>query len=252
MVERPRARSGPDGVRESRRALRGRIGTVVVCAVAGLMITVSASAARGYDLRGDRASDLRELAEAQHQHAAELRPRAERLRAEVERLSAQESLGDDLHAQVDAAALAASVPPVQGPALRVTLNDAPAEVKPAGIDDDALVVHQQDIQAVVNALWAGGAEAMSVQGQRIIATTGIKCVGNTIMLQGVPYAPPYVIVAIGDQDALEKALDESSAVRIYRQYVAAYALGYSQERLEKTGLPGFTAPLGIGYAQVLE
>ena len=52
-------------------------------------------------------------------------------------------------------------------------------------------MHQQDIQAVVNALWAGGAEAMTIQGQRVISTTGIKCVGNTVVLHGVPYSPPY-------------------------------------------------------------
>jgi len=84
-------------------------------------------------------------------------------------------------------------------------------VKPAGVDDDDLVVHQQDIQGVVNALWSGGAEALTIQGQRVIATTGIKCVGNTVVLHGVPYAPPYVIEAIGDQAALESALEQLAA-----------------------------------------
>ena len=62
-------------------------------------------------------------------------------------------------------------------------------------------MHQQDIQAVVNAMWAGGAEAMTIQDQRVISTTGIKCVGNTVILHGVPYSPPYGISAIGDADA---------------------------------------------------
>ena len=56
---------------------------------------------------------------------------------------------------------------------------------------------------MVNALWSGGAEAMTIQGQRVIATTGIKCVGNTVVLHGVPYAPPYVISAIGDPEKLQ-------------------------------------------------
>ena len=51
---------------------------------------------------------------------------------------------------------------------------------------------------MVNALWSGGAEAMTIQGQRVISTTGIKCVGNTVLLHGVPYSPPYVITAVGD------------------------------------------------------
>ena len=94
-----------------------------------------------------------------------------------------------------------------GPTVSVTLDDAPSSVAANGVDADLLVVHQQDIQAVVNALWSGGAEAMTIQGQRVISTTGIKCVGNTVVLHGVPYAPPYVISAIGDQDRLEAALD---------------------------------------------
>ena len=90
-----------------------------------------------------------------------------------------------------------------GPAVTVTLSDAPkAEVDRAVKDGkttaDQLVVHQQDIQAVVNALWSGGAEAMTLQKQRVVSTTGIKCVGNTVVLHGVPYAPPYVITAVGD------------------------------------------------------
>ncbi|HMR49927.1 MAG TPA: DUF881 domain-containing protein [Arachnia sp.] len=251
MVERIRARSGRGSVQDRQRSARGRIATVTVCVVAGVMITVSASAARGYDLRGDRASDLRALAASQHQRTAELRLQAEELRDEVEELGGQEPVSADVQNQLEEAAQAASVLPMEGPAVRVTLNDAPVDVKPAGVDDDALVVHQQDIQAVVNALWAGGAEAMSIQGQRVIATTGIKCVGNTIVLHGVPYAPPYVIVAIGSHDAMEHALDASQALQTYRQYVAAYGLGYSQERLDNVQVPAFAGPLGVSHAQVL-
>ena len=84
---------------------------------------------------------------------------------------------------------------------------------------DELVVHQQDIQAVVNALWAGGAQAMTIQGQRVISTTGIKCVGNTVMLHGVPYSPPYRIAAIGNVAALQASLDNSDYVDAYLTFV---------------------------------
>ena len=251
MVERIRERLAPTSAQERRRTVRGRITTVAVCVVAGVMITVSAIAARGYDLRGDRASDLRALAETQHHRVAELRDEAEQLRAEVERLGAQQLVDTQLQDRVDEAAKEALTLPVTGPAIRVTLTDAPVDVKPAGADDDDLVVHQQDIQAVVNALWAGGAEAMTIQNQRVISTTAVKCVGNTVVLHGVPYAPPYVIVAVGDQEGMEYALGESEAVQIYQQYVAAYGLGYSQERLARVDLPGFSGPPGLSHAQVL-
>ncbi len=95
---------------------------------------------------------------------------------------------------------------MHGPAVRVTLTDAPVDFAPPGVNGDLLVVHEQDIQQVVNALWAAGAEAMTIQGQRVISTTAVKCVGNTVVLHGVPYAPPYVITSIGDIQRLEQGL----------------------------------------------
>ena len=83
--------------------------------------------------------------------------------------------------------------------MQVTLDDATEEA-PDAYDGDPndLVVHQQDIQAVANAMWSAGAEAVTIQGQRLISTTGIKCEGNQVTLHGLPYSPPYVIVGIGD------------------------------------------------------
>ena len=79
----------------------------------------------------------------------------------------------------------------------------PACPKPYGPDD--VVVHQQDVQGVVNALWAGGAEAMQIMDQRVISTSAVRCVGNTLILQGRVYSPPYDIKAIGNPDGSLKA-----------------------------------------------
>ena len=69
--------------------------------------------------------------------------------------------------------------------------------------------------------------------------TGVKCVGNSVVLHGIPYAPPYEMVAIGDQAKLEQALAGSAALQIYRQYVAAYGLGYSVRREALVTLPAY-------------
>ena len=122
----------------------------------------------------------------------------------------------------------------RGPGVRVTLTDAPRSVDVPGLDPNVLVVHQQDIQAFVNALWTGGAEAISLQGQRLISTTGIKCVGNTVVLDGVPYSPPYVIEAIGDPARLNSALDASPEVVTYRDYVTAGTSSASRSRRSPT------------------
>lgn len=213
------------------------------------MITASAINARGTDLRSDRADSVRELVAVQAERNEELRVLSDELRSEVTDLTNHLKGGDDLSESLHEAGLDASTVPVTGPGVRVALDDAPLEVKPAGVDDDALIVHQQDIQAVVNALWRGGAEAMTIQGQRVVATTGIKCVGNSVVLHGVPYAPPYVIEAIGDPDGLEQSVEDSTAVNIYRQYVAAYGLGYSFEQVGELEAPGFSGAVGLRKAQ---
>ena len=95
---------------------------------------------------------------------------------------------------------------MHGPGLIVTLTDAQRDADgrfPRDASPDDLVVHQQDIQAVLNALWSAGAEAIQMQDQRIIATSAPRCVGNTLLLNGRTYSPPYTITAIGDVAAMQ-------------------------------------------------
>jgi len=233
---------------QRRRTPRGRTATVLVCVFAGLMMSVAAVAARGTDLRSDRGADLRDLIVTQADRNEELRGQAATLDTEVSSLAAAQAGTGELGEEVRDAEVAAGLVAVDGPGLVVTLTDAPADFRPAGVDDDALVVHQQDIQAVVNALWAGGAEAMTIQGQRVIATTGIKCVGNTVVLHGIPYAPPYVIQAVGDADSLQQGLDDSRAVQIYRQYVDAYGLGYAISVRSDLELPAYSGTAALRFA----
>ena len=233
---------------ENPRSLRGRVGTGIICVLAGTMLTASALAARGTDLRSDRNTDLRGLVATQAQRNEQLRKEVAEVRSEVEELGHKQGASPELERQQRAVAEQAAAVPVTGPGMWVTL-DAPTDVKPAGVDDDALVVHQQDIQAVVNALWKGGAEAVSIQGQRIITTSGIKCVGNSVVLHGIPYAPPYVIEAIGDAGRMAAALKESRALTIYRQYADAYGLGYKETKESSLSLPAFQGALGITHAK---
>ena len=89
---------------------------------------------------------------------------------------------------------------------------------------------------------------MTIQGQRVIATTGIKCVGNTVVLHGIPYAPPYRISAIGDPVKLQAALASSDYIRIYRQYVDAFRLGYEVTVSSKSDFPGYQGSVDLQYA----
>ena len=214
------------------------------------MIMVSAWNAQGSDLRPGRNTDLVGLIQDQSRRNAELVRRLTGVREEVDRLSAAEN-EPDLAPLRDHQAVAAGLTAVVGPAVTVTLSDAPASVAADGIDPDLLVVHQQDIQAVVNALWGGGAEAMTIQGQRVISTTGVKCVGNTVVLHGVPYAPPYAISAMGDPARLHAALASSEPIQIYQQYVQAYGLGYHEQELPKATFPAHEGALDLPNSRPL-
>ena len=154
--------------------------------------------------------------------------------------------------RADALVFASGVGPVTGPGLTVTMADAPRTVDrviPEGTSPDDLVVHQQDVQAVVNALWAGGAEAMQIMDQRVISTSAVRCVGNTLILQGRVYSPPYVIKAIGDPDRMTLALDSSVNVQVYRFYVDEYGLSYDTRERSFLRLPGFEGSLNLRYAK---
>ena len=133
----------------------------------------------------------------------------------------------------------------------MTLTDAPSTLNSSDDADPRLLVHQQDIQAYVNALWAGGADAVTLQGQRLISTTGIKCVGATVVLDGVPYSPPYVIEAIGDAAAMNTAINTSAATITYAQYARDpdFQLGLDIRDLANVKAGAYAGPVSLRYAK---
>ena len=221
-----------------------RLSTLFVGMLAGVLIGATAITAQGSDLRPDRTSDVAQLVAEAEARNQELSQRAADLRAETDRLTAAQGAAPaSSDPGQELASRTAGLAAVKGPAVRVTLTDAPVDVTPPGVSGDLLVVHEQDIQNVVNALWTAGAEAMTIQGQRVVSTTAVKCVGNTVVLHGTAYAPPYVITAIGDPASLEAGLASDTDVQIYRQYAQAYQLGYEQQRINQTTMPAYTGPL---------
>ncbi|AIS52704.1 hypothetical protein TKV_c15390 [Thermoanaerobacter kivui] len=94
---------------------------------------------------------------------------------------------------------------LQGPGVIVTINDSKQAVPP-GQDPNLFLVHDEDLLKVANELRAAGAEAISLNDQRLIATSEIRCVGPTVNVNSVRFAAPYVFKAIGDPDTLEAAL----------------------------------------------
>jgi uncharacterized protein YlxW (UPF0749 family) len=221
--------------------------TGLVAVLVGILFAASASTARGTDLRGGRAVEIHDLVVREAQRVAEAEEVIAGLEAEVSDLVAVRGGGVALAAsqrRTAALAPAAGLTAVVGPGLRVALDDAPrpkpGQQVPGNPAPNDLVVHQQDVQAVVNALWRGGASAVQVMDQRIVSTSAVRCVGNTLLLQGRVYSPPFTIAAVGDPAALTAALELDPLVTIYREYVALYGLGYVVRSEPALTIPAFT------------
>jgi uncharacterized protein YlxW (UPF0749 family) len=221
------------------------------------MFATSAQTSQGTDLRSSGPSDLADVVRAQSLSVRQRAVAVKELQDQVDALTAQMAPGNAevtrLRAAASRLASAAGTEAVTGPVLSVTLKDAKrtAARLPEGYTADDIVVHQQDVQSVVNALWAGGAEAMTLQDQRVISTSAVRCVGNTLILQGRVYSPPYTIRAIGDPAAMRAALDRSEQVTIYRQYARLLGLGYDVKTLDKSTFPAYAGSLSLLNAKRL-
>jgi uncharacterized protein YlxW (UPF0749 family) len=246
-------------IRSRPRPRAWRLGTPLVVAACGILFIVSAVNSQGTDLRAGRYTDLPSLVQAEKEQTEALTRRVSRLESDNGRLST--SLGDRAVSryqdEIEELEDPAGLTPVRGSAVQVTLVDAEPDVIEAALAEDPetnrndYVVHQQDIQAVANAMWHAGAEAVTIQGQRLISTTGIKCEGNSVTLHGVPYAPPYEIVAIGDQEVITDALEDDVALQIYRAYASAPGggVGWDTELIDDHTAPAFSGVLTLDYAE---
>ena len=223
----------------------------IALALCGALLVTSARAADGSDLRPGQHTDLADLVQAEERRSEELTAELERLSVEVDELTAEKGTAGngEIQQEIDRLRPTAGFTAVQGPALTVSLDDAPLpadlqELAPDTQLEDYLV-HQQDLEAVINALWAGGAEAMMVMDLRIVSTSTIRCVGPVLLLQGRRYAPPYTITAIGDVDAMQDALDDSETIAGYRQYADYIGLGYQVDRSDEVTVPAYDGAIDI-------
>lgn len=228
-----------------------RFAAPVALAACGLLLVTSARAADGEDLRGSGYAQLGELVWAAGQRTTELSETLDELNAEIEALTEHQAGGtlERGQRQLEQLQEQAGLTAVEGPALEVTLDDAPRPSGPQalapGYVPEDYIVHQQDLEGVINALWAGGAEAMMVMDQRIITTSSVKCVGSVLWLQGKRYGPPYTVTAIGDTGAMLAALDSSDAVNNYRRHAEQIGLGFDMSIHPEITIPAYEGSLGV-------
>jgi uncharacterized protein YlxW (UPF0749 family) len=233
-----------------------RVATPVVGLLSGTLFVVSAHSSQGTDLRPGRYTDLASFVRVDAAQYDALKQRVTDLNAQISQLSGASDNKQVRTVNRKAARMKqlAGLEPVAGPGVTVTLSDAPQTLSADTPDNlNLLLVHQQDIQAVVNALWKGGAEAVTIQGQRVVSTTGIRCIGNSVQLQGVPYSQPYVISGVGDPAALSSAIAHDPYLQVYREDAADPNIDVGWDLRVESHLvaPAYDGLLGLSYARVL-
>lgn len=229
---------------------RSRTLFVVACLVIGFLL-VTALRTRPADPQARlsqryRLADLIEreqgTATALRTQVADLRERVAELRTtRVGFLQGAGARADEL----EDATLVAGFRAVRGPGLRVTLDDSEKQESPSGNVND-LVVHSQDVQAVVNALWKAGAEAVAINGQRLVGTSAVLCVGNTLLLNGTVHSPPYVAVAAG---ASRERFESDRLVRRLHEDAKAFGLRFSVSREAVAEIPAYEGATNLRYAR---
>lgn len=133
-----------------------------------------------------------------------------------------------------------------GPGLIVTLDDSSDEKSPSGNLND-LVIHSQDVQAVANGLWAAGAEALAVNGQRVVPTSAMLCVGNTLLVNGTVHSPPFRFTAIGLE--LESAFRGDPLVQRFADDAGRFKLGFKVEQKDRVTVPAYTGTSKVRFAR---
>jgi uncharacterized protein YlxW (UPF0749 family) len=156
-----------------------------------------------------------------------------------------EALGPEQGKAFTAMAVATGAAPVTGPGLEVVLNDAAGASGPAGSDprqqnNNQSRVLDLDLQNAANGLWAAGAEAIAINGQRLTALSAIRTAGSAIMVDFRPLSPPYTLQAIGDPKSMAAKFADGADGRYLFQIKSQYGIGFTTNTKKKLSLPAAT------------
>jgi uncharacterized protein YlxW (UPF0749 family) len=227
----------------------------VLCAVLGAMLGLSfktQDTITRFDLPTQNFGALAELTRGLRQQVDGLTRDNKGLKQRLDKYQngagAASVLAQNLAYDLAQAKFLAGLTPVAGPGLVVTLNDSKkGDPNAPAIIQNSFLIHDTDINQVINELRAAGAEALSINDQRIVAMSPVRCAGPTVLVNFVPLTPPYVIRAIGDSKTLMDAMNLEGGVadNLRKQDPDMVAL----EPAKKLHLPVYSGPSQPKYAK---
>ncbi|MET8809990.1 DUF881 domain-containing protein [Streptomyces sp. NPDC004546] len=217
------ARKKSEGEGGLPKTLRAKLGLAAGLVLAALVVTVGAAQTRAAaPVVAKERQELIDRIDSETANADKLEGTVDRLRDDVsarQRAALKSSGGS---AQADLVGVLSGATAVHGPGVKLVVNDAkeastggdgtnPRET--SGFSDTGRV-RDRDMQRVVNGLWESGAEAVSINGQRLTALSAIRAAGDAILVDNKPLVPPYTVLAVGDGERLSTEF-QSSADGLY-------------------------------------
>jgi uncharacterized protein YlxW (UPF0749 family) len=157
--------------------------------------------------------------------------------------SAVKQMSDELERQKVLAGLVG----LTGRGVRVVLDDSATTKIPAKDDPSLYIVHEYQVRDVINLLWLSGAEAVSINGERVVASTSVYCVGSTILVNDTRLSPPFEILAVGDPGQLESALNDPNNLRSVRPRMKSYGLQFAVSQRD-VAVPAYNGTMTVRYA----
>jgi len=221
--------------------------------VAGLAATQFRSQPLPPSNRVAREQALRQSVNQLEDQNHALKARVQALQADVkageDETARRSSAAQEVKAQLDEQKAFAGLTALHGPGLTVLLHDG---TDPNSPSDQSLgwTIHYQDLQDIVNVLWASGAEAIAVNGQRIVPTTAFHYAGVNILVNNASrLSPPYTVIALGDPSALANGVGNPDQMAELKSRNRIYGLGFSWLRSTRLSVPVYDATFLLKYAQ---
>ncbi len=228
------------------RTISGRVSILLICVLVGIMLSVQYKASESYG-PNPRTTRVEELSEEVTKLKEENQALAEEivsLRTKLTNVNNENQSIADLRDELKKANMAAGLTPVTGAGIIVTLNDSLHVLQP-GEDPNAYLIHDNDLLSIVNELKVSGAEAISVNGQRLTAMSEIRCAGTTILVNMNKIGPPFEIKAIGNPQLLEGGLAINGGKL---EELKLFGLQTNMTKQDNIDIPAYTGPLKFHFA----
>ena len=227
-----------------------KISIAIVSLVLGIMLAVQfkTTASNNAAQIPARVEDVAQQLNSVTQERDALAEEVVSLQAKLSNVRKNDEAMADLEEELQKTRMAAGTTAVEGPGIILTVNDIPRKIQP-GEDPNDTIVHDSDLNTLVNDLKSSGAEAISVNDQRIIAMSEIRCASTLMLINTRRVGPPFVIKATGNPDMLESGMNINGGwLSIMKQW------GYqiSLQKSEKVQIPAYNGPIRFEYSVPVE